>query len=486
MPDKDLILNEFNKGIGLSPSTGFEEIRYLDVYSNLGTVQLNFNPTATTGDTPTGLVKAFLRTTSTVIGNWAIDDAGKLYIGDDTSFNYLSAASSPGAFMDFVVWENYIVCFSSSDIRLYKLSGTPGWYTTGSAWQSLTPSSAPFRTCLVSQTGDIFFANDRYIGSISKNGTFDPANPATYNMNMQALDLPPGYRIKTITEFGSYLAIGTYKGQADVAEERVADIFFWDTFSSSFQNNVIRLNEFGIHQMTVENNLLYIVAGREGTVYVSNGTSVEKLRSLPRHVTGVTNNKYLDFLPKAITSHKGRIYFGVSSGTSSATLNGIGVWSVDRRGVLIFEDKMTSGFTDGNATKIGALFATGTDRYLFSWKDSVNKGVNYISDTNHYTSYSGYFISPLFEVGTPHIKKTFRELDIVLEKPLAANEAVRVSYRPDRTAAFNTPKVFDYATYSNKQFAGITFPAADLVTFQVKVELTGTTTTPVIKELRFR
>ena len=483
MAEKDLIVNDFSKGIALSPSTGFEEIRYLDVHSSPGAVQINLRPIATSGIT--GLVNSFLPAGEYISNDFAVDDTGKLYINAGIWVNF-PATYSTSEFKDFVQWEGYLVLFTLSDIRLYNVSsGSPSWYTDGSAWQSIAYTGADFRTALVSSNGNLYFANGRYVASLSKTGTFNPATGTTYNLNQQALDLPPGYKIKTIVEFGRYLAIGAYKGNGG-GLQRVADVFFWDTFSSSFEDNIFRLNEFGVHQMVVENNELYIVAGREGSVYISNGTSVEKLRSLPRHITMTTNNRYLDFMPKAIMTHKGRIYFGVSSGTTTEELNGIGVWSIDRNGVLVFEDRMSQGFTDGNQTKIGALLPVGTDKYYFSWKTSAQKGTDTISSTDYYSNYTAYFTSPLYVVGTALQRSNIKQADILLQKPLSQNEGVRISYRANRGVEWSSPKTFDYATYGAKQFANIVFPATDLYTFQVKVELTGQITTPALQEVRFR
>ena|SRR3990167_2925254 len=110
------------------------------------------------------------------------------------------------------------------------------------------------------------------------------------------------------------------------------------------------------------------------------------------------------------------------------------------------------------------------------------------------TTYSGFFDSPLYVVGSINNLRSFTELEIVLAKDLATGEGIQIKYRVNLTDSFTAVKTpnggtlsFDFATLgaviSHHVIADI--PACEML--QIRVELEGTTTTtPQFKSLTLR
>lgn len=74
----------------------------------------------------------------------------------------------------------------------------------------------------------IYYANGKYIGVISNDGTTTPAH------NGQALDLPSGYRCLAITDDGTYLVVVCCENYVRYGSRARTRVLFWDTFSTSW------------------------------------------------------------------------------------------------------------------------------------------------------------------------------------------------------------------------------------------------------------
>jgi len=120
---------------------------------------------------------------------------------------------------------------------------------------------------------------------------------------------------------------------------------------------------------------------------------------------------------------------------------------------------------------------------------SVTYGIDLNSATSYdyTTDYSGYFESPIYQVGTPLQPRQFTELEFQLAKELATGEGIQIKYRVNLTDSFTTIGTYTYtslgAVTSHNAVADI--PACEFI--QVRVELNGTaTTTPQFKYLTLK
>ena len=122
---------------------------------------------------------------------------------------------------------------------------------------------------------------------------------------------------------------------------------------------------------------------------------------------------------------------------------------------------------------------------------AITYGIDKTNNASYSTSYTAYFISPLYVVGTSDQLRKFTEVEINLARPLRANEGIKLSYRNDLTDSFTDFLTFDYATYSAELshttiLSTPTFKIADCELFQLKCSITGTTTSPEIRSITLR
>lgn len=466
---KDLVINEWYKGIAESPHLGFHDIRNVDIFTSPGIAQPNYKTAKVSATTVTGLPKWIVKNPG---GNfYALDSAGVVYKSSTgSSWSVVSGNTTTSAAGNgLVIWKSYLLVMRNAFIDVMKISDES--WTNG--WQALTTDSE-WHMAIVGQDDIVYIGNSRYIASLSENTgqTFAPGTAATYTYTAQALDLPAQYRVKCLAELGVNLMIGTLSGDADYTGN-TADIFPWDRVSTSF-NIPIRIAERGVHQLLNHENLLYITAGITGNIYISNGSNTQLLRKLPDSIINLSSSlgTFITYFPGAIMSYNGRVYFGVSSGTQSGSVDGIGVWSVTRKGNLTFEHTISTGTVNPtNNLFIGALYPWHST-YFIGWRDNTTYGIDNI-DGNRFASYASKIKTPLYQVGTPLSKFTFTQVEFTLDRPMIANDGIKISYRTNLTANFTEIGTRDFATNGGIDFDSLTFPAISTTNVQFLIETQG-------------
>lgn len=388
-----------------------------------------------------------------------------------------------------VVLNDHVLIARDTAIDTYKIS-TGVWAFNWQADMTLIDSDVLWHPMIVSKNdGKIYGGAGRYVFSIEEIGTFDPANSATYSFTAQALDLPLNYRIKCLAEQGNNLMIGTWIGASAADFVRVADIFPWDRSSPSF-GQPISLEENGIHAMITKNSILYILAGIEGRIYSSNGVQTSQIAQIPDYVRSQTSGGAIRFYPGAIAIWKEKIIFGVSDASGGS--GGNGVWSLQQtsKGNVLTLDYLvhTGNAGETNALIIGAILPSGYTHLRVGFQDNTTYGINDFS--NYYSSYTAFFDSPVYSIGTPSDKNQFCQLELIMAKEFASDEGVKIQYRLNLTDSFTDLITIDYATYgaihsyNTKVDGKIKIAEAD--TIQFRVLLTGSSTTPHFKTLIMR
>lgn len=486
--EKDIIIKDFQDGIAQSPHLGFADMRNLDITSIPGVAFPNYKTTKASDNNITGLLKWVVPD----VGNdayYGVDSDAKVYISSNgASWTLVSGnTTSSGDGDGIAVWKDYLFVARNSAIDVYgPLSGIAAWTNS---WKTLTENGTTMETAyhpMVVASDDVLYIGNRStVASVTELTTFAPGTAASFSYTTEALRLPSTHQIKCMAELGNRLMIGTWTSNTNVLSPSVASIYPWNKINPSFDDIPIQLAEKGVHQMITVDNFLYVVAGLEGAIYRTNGSSTVKIGKLPRSITGVSAGGKLVFFPGAITYHRDRIHFGVSSGADS--YSGIGVWSIDpRTGVLNYEHQISTGTTTSTSILyISSLNSINSDRYTIGWRDNTTYGTDKV-DTAYFTSNASYFISPLIPVGTNHYKKTLNQVEIILDRPLSVSgQSVRLSFRKNNSGAFTTINTLSYDTHG--AVTSITFPApiVDALFVQIKAEYSGTT--PVyIKEIRIR
>jgi hypothetical protein len=498
----DLIITAPRTGIAPSAHTGIADIRNLDIFSIPGIVKLN-NPAVKKSTTVVGLVKWMVKNPATPAEIYALDDGGKIYksANSGATWTLMENFTAGGHGNGLAIWKNYL--FVALDTKIDVCGDGTATGITNANWSldwegSALDSDVLWHPMLVSKNDNkLYIGAGRYVASLDENTgqTFAPGTGATYTYIQQALDLPPNYRIKCLEELGNNLMCGTWMG-TNIYDLRVADIFPWDRSSPSF-GQPVQIAEHGIHGMLNNGNYLIIMAGIEGKIYRSDGVNAVPIAQIPSTIADISGGKYFETYPGAIINYKGRPFFGVSGGGTATTIDGCGVYSLSITGsgtILAMEHGISSGnFGATTNVKIGSLLGITRDSLTIGWKDAATYGIDLTNVAAYNTSYSAFFISPFYNVGTTKQPRKFTEIEFQLVRPLRTDEGIKVDYRTDLTSAFINLGTWDYATFGakismnplfQKGTTSIDIPICENI--QLKVYLTGTTTSCELKSVILR
>ncbi len=210
------------------------------------------------------------------------------------------------------------------------------------------------------------FGNERYLA------TYDATEYIPHR-----LVLPPGWRIRCLTKWQGYLAIGCWKGD-NVSDYDQGMIFFWDGFSTTY-NDFIEVPEGAINAMLGSQGTLYIWAGYQGQMLeYTGGAKATKVRKVPKMVKG----KSLEVYPKAVNMWQSLLRFGIA-GTCDSTDVERGVYTIgqenpeDPVNALTYDYPISTGTTASTGVQIGLVFPF-NKKLLIGWKDNVSYGVDVI------------------------------------------------------------------------------------------------------------
>lgn len=489
---KPLVIEAPRQGIAQSPHLGFGNMRNLDIFSKPGVARLNTILVKESATTVTAQVKWIVKNPASPANLYAIDSDGKTYTSADSgdSWAAITNGDREGAGQGLAVWKDYLIVAESDKLDTYgPLSGSAAWTDD---WQSLPATDTLWQPMLVSKLdGKLYIGAGRYVTTIAENSgqNFAPGTAGTFTFTSAALTLPEDYRVKCLAELGNNLMIGTWMG-TNIYDNKIADIFPWDGSSTTW-GDPVQINENGVNAMLNIGGNLYVLAGIDGNIYKCNGVQAWQIAKIPLSVADISAGKYLEPYPGAIMNFKGKPYFAINSQST----DGMGIYSLLETSsgtILNFEHFISTETTGGtNPVIIGGLLGITRDQFVAGWRDNATYGIDRLSTTSYSysTSYSGYFESPLYQVGTYLNRRLFTQMEFHLAKELATSEGIRVKYRINLTDSFTT-----IGTYTTTNIGtGVTsfletkvkIPKCEQL--QIRVELLGTsTTTPEFKQIIFR
>jgi len=490
---KPFIINAPREGIAPSPHTGYGNVVNLDIFSVAGVAKLSNLMAKKSGSTVDALVKWIVKSHASPAKIFAIDSNGVVYNSADSGATWAELSDRTGSGQGAIVWKDYLIVATDTGLDTYgPISGSPSWST---GWQTIDSDTLWHPMFVSKNDGKVYIGAGRYVASIEENTgqNFAPGTAGTFTFTAQALDLPEDYRIKCIEELGTILMLGTWQG-TNIYDVKKADIFPWDRTSASF-NSPISLSEHGVHSLLVMGRKMYVLAGIEGVIYISDGVNVYKAGQIPNSVCDLDGGKYLEWLPCSFINYKGRPFFGVSGG--SGAIGGQGLYSLSEtsRGNIIVCEHLPSTGNSGatNQMQISALLSVTRDTLLMGWRDNTTYGIDLTTATSRATGYTGFFDTPFYVIGDSLQPRLFNDVEFVLAKALAANEGIRLSFRTDLNDSFTTAVTFDYSTYGaliSKNFPNkldeITAQIKESDLIQFRVSLTGTTTTSHFKYIAFK
>lgn len=446
-------------GISSSPYNGISDMRNLDPHTKAGVLRCGAQPTDESDATVTSFPKSAALDPTSGISYFGLEE-GKL-IQRSASASYSLLTISPQESQGTAFWKGHTFTAGETYLEVYDIDA-PFFYSDWKQFEEGRRNSLELpHQILIGQDDVMYICDGRYIASLQEviGETFDPNDATTYTWNSTALDLPEGVVASSLTEIGTYLLIGTYEAEVLNRGNR-ADFYPWDRVSDSF-GIPIRSKGNGVWNSISHNNRVFSVLDTlNPRITETNLSSFQTIKEL-QSVEGTAR-----LYPDAITAVDDEILFGIGSSDSNSA--NLGIYGL-KNGLLHLKNTLSCGDVDVN---IGTILDLGDGEYLVTWKSATDHGVDIFS-SNRATGYISSLETGVVQVGTALNPKQFQTIEVVLGKPLATGQGVRVSYRPTTDDAYTVIGTYDYDTYGAVASMGGDTNITDLVTGSWKVELTS-------------
>lgn len=457
------------KGMARHPIYGFGLLKNVEVFENKGIAKLKNRFTVDTNITPLALP----------LGE-VYDEYGGVYtLTGETGSGvcYKNGVSIQGGLhstRDLKIYKDYLWVRHANVISAYgPLNNAPQWF--GNVVTGL--NSDYNGALLVGQDDFLYTTNGNGVTKLEVTSSGTPTVAPVMVVNT-TLDLPDGQYASCLAEFGTKIAIGTHGGSSYTARGSfpIARIYTWNRQAGTLGNPGLAdlpviFNENGVNAIIQHANKLYISAGTQGNVYVSDGTNFQKISTLPFSKYGV-NYASTCYINAIDISQKGNILVGLSGDLS--TLSFAGIYEID----LYTEGYPVSYMTPSNATIGTESTPTQFKIGFINSKTYQNTKVGYANATNYYVDGSDFVIyptgsieTPLVRVGNFDTKKTFQEVEFALASPLVSGQSLTISYRLNDRSSYSTIGTWGFSTLGSvisfRDTAGIT----DAEFVQLKIEL---------------
>ena len=310
----------------------------------------------------------------------------------------------------------------------------------------------------------VIFGDDLMIGS----GRYIDKLDSSEVMRLGVLDLPEGYKIRCLAVYNNRLMIGTWRGLS-IYEQPEASLFSWDGSSPSFEH-VWTLKEAGIHAMIPWKNLLVVFAGVKGNIYLFNGATLQKIKSIPDRSNFFQTGYWIQTYPGAVTEYFGNLLFGISAGTSGEPKLPHGIYTLGRKSetdplALVGSHILSSGLDTYYA--IYSIFVAGNNLFYVSYSDG--NGVYKVDKLNIDSRIisGAYWESQIYEISQTDLPVPVKGVEVIAQ-PLASNNSITVKYKLDNASSWTTLGTITAAN-QNKVLLGIKSLAK---TIQIRLEFT--------------
>lgn len=488
-----LTIKNWELGIGESPYTGFGQMTNVDIYSQPGALKIS-NKLVSDSNSSSIVTELITWTTQDPQqgDTYHVDRDGKLYKRDNgtDTWSVITGHGTSGANGEGIaIWKDYLFYARRSALDVYgPLSGTPAWEND---WQTLESSFGyDLHPMMAAQDDFLYIGNAQYVDTVNQvlGQVFDPTDPTTYTYNAEDLELRSDYRVTCLEEQGSQIVIGTLIGINGIFN--VADVFIWDGTSDSFQlNGTVRLVENGVKMMKNANNVMHAIAGtgvpRVFQFVTSQSTEAKRFNNVSVPLT-----RRLTLYPGSTEYKEGEVLFGIGA-TGSQGPNPMGVYALRNNAYVLRYGISTGRFGETNSLQIGSVKTISANTLLVAWRDEDNAdefGVD-VTTENFYTDYSAFVESALYTVGTEDDPKSYEKVQVILGKPLADGDGIRIKARKDLNEAWVTVATFDTPTYQGRYSMDGKFQnVSKFVNAQFRIELTtdvDSEESPEIKEISF-
>lgn len=274
---------------------------------------------------------------------------------------------------------------------------------------------------------------------------FASSGPAAVTFTPQQVNLPFYETAQCLAELGTQIIIGGRTNTIYPYSNLIGQITASD-FITLPENNIVN--------MVTVNNMVYILAGNKGNIYITNGSAASVATSVPDYCAGIagTPSSYIEpyFTWGGLMYVRGRVYFSIQDQTASKAGNCGGVWSFtptenlyigqDTGIGLRLENQASYGTYSGMSNLLipSQVQTAKSPQYWNCWTSSISSPAYGIDFTNTTTSTSAIIETELVPTGTVLDKKTFSQVEYKLASPLAVGESVAISYRKNGTESFTS------------------------------------------------
>jgi hypothetical protein len=340
---------------------------------------------------------------------------------------------------DLAIYKDYVWVRQSNKLHAYgPLSGATQWFDSIDTSMSQVYNGK----LLVGQDDFLYTGNANFVSKIEvlTSGTVGVAPTITFTGS--ALDLPDGQYVTTLVEYGKNIMVGTQGGSsyADRGNYPNARIYPWNRQAGTLGNPgladlPIVFSENGINAMIQHANKLYVQAGTQGNVYVTDSTNFAFIGVLPYAPSGVISNSTV-FANGMSVSAQGTLLIGLCTFGDQQGRGGI--YEVDLKDAsypISYRTISTKNQGLTAVTKIGFIRQSDYQTLNVGWSQGSDYGID-SSDFVLFSSYAGIIETDLRKVGGYNSKKTFEHLEWCLAEPLVAGQNIRISYRLNNKADY--------------------------------------------------
>lgn len=417
----EIVIDGWEEGIAESPYKGITSIKNLNIKYLPDAVYSNYKRILNSPASGIGILKYWTQDPKTGT-YYIIDNGGLVWYSTDPSnvgqpwAQLTGNAAHLGQGQGIGVFKNYLFVFKATAIDYYNISGASWTFDWKTGLQSAE------HMALWGQDDIFYFCNGRYVGSLAEvfGMTFDPSNAATYTYNAIALTLPSYDVASWLSELRVNLMIAAGKR-----------IYPWDRTSTSYTIPIF-VKENIVKVINVL-NILYIIAGTKGQIYISNGYSVSPYRKLP--------DSFFSGIDPQITwgdmmYYRNRLFLGACQ---SGVASGIsGIFSVDfETSALNFENQNSYGAntTSGVNGAANILIPIMDTSYVSGWYNGSSGGMDR-NDTTIYTNFECAIETDLIPVGTFLQSHSFDNIEFKLDSQMQSADSIKVSMRASISDAY--------------------------------------------------
>lgn len=400
------------------------------------------------GQTSTGKTKIVYKADATV-GNWTLPANSE---GDGAVQN--------GCFFEY---KDYAWGFQGTN-QIFKwglLSGTPTITNSASTVGTTITSVA---NGIIAADGNAYMAYNNVIVRITTALAFVDS----------AKTVPTNYKITSLTNFGSFMAIGcspvsTFNGQSKV--------FLWNLSSDLFQETI----DWGEGELRVLETIEGMLVGVTDR-YLNNSSGAGKGSMIIQTYSGGLAQVVKEVFTQALVGKSiplskavknNRLFFAAKIKTNSTgTEYDEGIWSFGRKNIN-YPWALTLDIIDENINTTG-IQAFGTAANYFFITHSGDGSIDKTNDDTTY-AFTSIYETQVYDFGDPFSDKTLLSCKASFKK-IVSGESLTLKYKVDNASSWTTIGTFSTVgrlshTFLNIESSGNAFASGH--EYKFRLESTG-------------